>query len=251
MLTKIMVGGLIVGLFSMIFGANEVEVTRPDFANVINKAVHFNNGVSLSYDIPGNLSKLFGYAEGYVENSARTFKASLGDKQGFESDGWRLAKKIDGGMWDYLGDKKKGLGGELGTLNVNIALNSYPGGAFDTYLVDSYEVFLNGPEGKNTEIRQSEMGEGATDEELGHWIVTGPGPIDRISFSDREFLSWRVSNEHRGYEFIYYALPVDDTTFITFLFYYTAKANNEQEYAEHSAFILEDIQTFMQRVVIK
>ncbi len=239
------------GLFSMIFGANEVEITRPDFTNVINKTVHFDNDVSLSYEIPGNLSKLFGYAESYVADSARTFQVSLENQKDFGPDGWRLAKKIDGGMWDYLGDKNKGLGGELGTLNVNIALNFYPGGAFETYLVDSYEMFLNGPEGKNTEIRQSEMGDGATDEELGHWIVTGPGPIERVSFSGREFLSWRVSNEHRGYEFIYYALLLDDKRFVTFLFYYTAKAKNEQEYTEHSALILEDIQTFMRRVVIE
>ena len=108
------------GAFSSFFENDEPKLIRPDYANVINKEVIFDNGVLLSYEIPTNLSKLMGYAERYVSESPRVIKVNLLDQQGFEQqgfeqDGWRYAKKIDGGMWNYLGDKKKGLNGELGT----------------------------------------------------------------------------------------------------------------------------------------
>jgi len=82
----------------MIFGAKEVEVTRPDFANVINSTVHFSNGVSLSYEIPGNLSNLMGFAGGYVAGSPRTFQVSVDEQENFSQRRWRMAKDTEGSM---------------------------------------------------------------------------------------------------------------------------------------------------------
>ena len=250
MLTKIMVGGLIVGLFSMIFGAKEVELTRPDFANVINKAVHFNNGVSLSYEIPGNLSNLMGFAGGYIAGSPRTFNVSVDEQQGYSQRRWRMAKDIEGSMWDYLGDNKKGLGGELGTLYFDLSLNQYTGTSLEKHILREYEIYLNGPNGKNTKVRLDEMGETIPDEELGDWIVHAPTVIEKRMVGGAEFLYWQQRNEHRGYDFVYYVLPLDDQRFVSFMFKYTVKANSEQDLKEQTAIMLDDIETFMQRVTV-
>ncbi len=247
---KTIAGGLIVGLFSMIFGANEVEITRPDFTNVINKTVHFDNDVSLSYEIPGNLSNLMGFAGGYIASSPRTFNVSLDEQEGFSQNRWRMAKNIEGSMWDYLGDKKKGLGGELGTLYFDLSINQYSGSSLEKYILREYETYLNGPSGKNTKVRIDEMGEAIPDEELGDWIVHAPAVIEKRMVGAVEFFYWQQRNEHRGYEFVYYALPLNEQRFVSFMFKYTVKANTEQDLEEQTAIMLDDIDTFMQRVVI-
>jgi len=250
MLAKILAGGLIVGLFSSIFGGKAVEIIRPDFSNTINKAVHFSNGVSLSYEVPGNLSNLMGFAEGYKDGSPRSFEVSLEDQQGFSQVRWRTAKSIEGAMWKYLGDKKKGLGGELGGLNFDLSLNQYQDDSLKSYIFQAYETYLNGPNGSNTEIRESEMGDGATDEELGDWIAYAPDKIEHRDISGTYFLFWPQRNEQRGYEFIYYVLPLNEQLFVSFRFQYSANGSSDQEYSEHTSMILEDIDAFMQRVVV-
>lgn len=250
LVVKLITGGVIVGLFSLFFGAKEVETVRPDFTNVINKAVHFGNGVSLSYEIPGNLSSLMDFGQGYMKDSPRTFDVSLDDRQGFSQDRWRMAKSIDGAMWSYLGDKKRGLGGELGGLNFDLSLNQYQGDSLESHIFQSYETYLNGPNGSNTEIRESEMADGASDEELGNWIAYAPSKVERREIAGAAFLYWPQSNEQRGYEFIYYVLPLNEKFFVSFRFQYSANANDDQEYAENISMIREDIDTFMQRVVV-
>lgn len=238
------------GLFSMFFGAKEVEITRPDFSDVINKAVHFSNGVSLTYEVPGNLSKLMGYSKGYKAESPRTFQVKLDDNAGFSQNRWRMVKEIDGGMWDYLGDKKKGLGGELGTLYLEVGLNQFNGPTVESYVLQAYETFLNGPKGKNTKVRIDENGETIPDDELGDWIVHAPKSIEKRQISDTEFLFWEQRNEQRGYDFIYYVLPLNEQHFVSIRFHYTVKANNKQDLQEQKAIMLEDIDNFMQRVLV-
>lgn len=250
MLGNILAGGLIVGLFSMIIGAKEVDITRPDFSNVINKAIHFSNGVSLSYEIPGNLSTQMGFAKGYIEGSPRTFNVSLEDQEGFSQIRWRFARSIEGAMWSYLGDKDKGVGGELGGLNFDLSLNQFQGDSLEVHILQAYEKYLNGPNGSNTEIRESEMGEGATDEELGDWIAYAPSKIEQREVSGTTFLYWPQRNEQRGYEFVYYVLPLNEKLFVSFRFQYSVNGKSDQEVSEHTSMVLEDIETFMQRMVV-
>ncbi|MFC1747602.1 hypothetical protein ACFL2V_02220 [Pseudomonadota bacterium] len=109
-----------------------------------------------------------GFANGYMEGSPLTFKVSLEDKQGFSQKRWRMSKDIEGAMWDYLGDKKKGLGGELGTLHFDLSLNQYSGDSLEAYILQAYGSYLNGPEGTNSEIRKTEMGEGLP---MRGWVI--------------------------------------------------------------------------------
>jgi len=241
-------GVFVMGIISLLFGCKEVELIQPDFTNSMNKVIHLNNGATLSYEMPGNMSNNFNFSERYKVESPKTYRIDISDTSEYKPDTWKLAKKIDGGMWDYFGDKKKGLNGELGSLNVALFISEYSDGNIERYVLNAYENFLNGPDGLNTKMRSSEMGQSYTDIELGDWIVNAPPQLNRITFGGKEYFHWQVKNENRGREFVYYIFPLDDKHFISFMFHYTVKVKDEQGLAAQTGFVLADIARFMKHV---
>lgn len=237
---------LILGLFSLLFGCDNTEISRPDFSDSMSKVVHFSNGTQLTYDMPGNMSDMFNFSDRYKNESPRTFNYDFSDASGFKKDNWRIVKNIDGAMWAYIGPKNKGVGGEVGELKIDILVNEYSGEDFGSFVVDAYEDYLNGPEGVNTNIRNSEIGQDATDEELGSWIVSGPKALEKRKLNDIEYFYWAVENEQRGNTYAHYIL--DDHYFLSFSFNYKVRAGSDSEYEAQLGLVVEDIDKFMQRV---
>lgn len=236
------------GLLSFLLGCNAAVETGPDFSQTVNKVIHFENSPSIAYEMPGNMSNLFNFAEKYANESPKTFNITNLNAVDYKQDKWRLAKSIDGAMWDYLGKKSEGPDGELGRLNVDFSINKSEPIELEAFIERAYEHFLNGPDGMNTEIRESEDAQGLSDDELGHWIVHAPTKFERKTINGTEYLHWSVTNEHRWREFVYYVFPLNDETFVAIQFHYSISANGEEPHQKQNTIILSDIDNFMQRV---
>lgn len=243
--------GTMLSLFSGLLGCKTIDLSGPDFEDPILKVAQVEPSLQLSYEVPGNMSKLMNFAERYKSESPRTYKIGLDNNVDFKTEQWRLSHKIDGAMWEYHGPKDKGIDGALGELNFRISLDkSDKNKNLSEFIIDSIDHYLNGPDGFNTEVRESEIGEGKTDEELGSWIIKTPTSLEPLTQSDRKFLSFSIVWREGEY-YKYFVLPVNDERFLTLTFRYTVSANSGEEHSENEKIILQDIEKMVANIAIQ
>ncbi|WP_139309763.1 hypothetical protein [Teredinibacter haidensis] len=241
------------GILANLLGCKTTPTRGPDFLDTRIKVIHLNTGLSIHYEMPGNMTSMFNYGERYTLESSSTLQVDISDASKYEQDYWRNAYYIDGATWDYESKKNKGIAGQLGSLNVRISVNRHEehNGSLPEHIEAAYEKFLNGPNGLNTEMRQGVEGEAPlSDEELGDLIVRTPTIKDTREYNGVTLLTWSIANEHPGRYFHYFVYPIDAQHFLSLRFYHVITAKNNHEVNEVHSRAEQDIEQFMQRVTI-
>lgn len=93
-----------------------------DFSRGVAKQIYFSNDWTLTYVMPGNFSKSQEFAGKYQKQSVQGYAIDLESTEGVHRDRWANQIYIDGAWWDYKGRFWQGLGGDLGSLRIDLAL---------------------------------------------------------------------------------------------------------------------------------
>lgn len=235
-----------------IFGCSTQSAPKgPDFEHTIDKVLHINQEVRIHYSIPKNLSTMFNYAERYENETSRSVSVPSLSELTIEPHLWRDSHEIDGGMWDYIGSRKQGLGGDMGGLHFHVSIDKKPSQeSTEAFVNRSLDEYLNGSDGINTDVRNSEMGKGLDDEELGHWIIKSPTPTEStIAGVPATYytLDWQ-----NGKQYQIYLVPLSNPEYLVcFTFYYTVSSQTIEEHEQQTARVLEDIERIKSLIKIE
>lgn len=200
-------------LFSKLLGAKPAR-SGPDFEQLEPVVIRLDKH-ELSYAMPGNLSNFYGFAEKRAQWQLPRSLRYRDSDIAYKSFLWRNEHFVDAGRWDYLNQRER----ELASLELSIDIVRAPLSFGDRaglaeYLRQCYEIYLEGPEGLNTKIRQ-ECPEDS-DDDLEGWLVNMP------AFEPRPpWVHWRVFKEVSHVPTIYYAQPLDDCHFLMVNFRYS------------------------------
>lgn len=227
---------------SFLFGCKPASLQGPNFNQTFPKVLHIKPGITVTYEMPSNMSNLMNFAQRYAEESPSTIIFNTAEIQRYEKWHWRAAKKLDGAMWDYAikGDAD---------LKVRIDVTVKPSPDDLQVVIQSlYEEFYNGEDGLNTRFRKSRPNR--SDEEFGSWIKPVPNNFRETSINGVNVLTWSEEGRDTGREAQYYALEIQGQFFLTFAFLYTISTNSEKEQESIRKRIPNDIDEFMKRIHI-
>lgn len=237
-------------LLSFLFGCKQLPIKGPDYSDVIPKVIHLSTGKTIEYEMPGNMTKEFNYAQRYKNESERTLNVDLADDSKYKQDTWQTAFTIDGASWDYLAGKSQGMKGKMGNITLNIFAGRYTGN-IQHFITSSYEAYLNGPKGNNTRVRKFGADQGIGMVDLSHRLVKSPDSFDARKIGNAEFVHWTMKNEHPGRFHSYFICVVDDTHYVAFSFYHHFTLASEEELEGMESNVRGDIEDFMSRVIIR
>lgn len=240
---------VVMSIFNFLFGCKQMPIKGPDFSETIFKVIHIGSGISMEYEMPGNMSEYFNYDQRYKSESERTLKVDLVDLQ-YGRNTWQLAWNLDGAAWEYTAGKSQGLNGELGSISFNLFAGRYSGD-LNAFVAEAYDEYFNGPEGANTEVRKIAKEERKSADELDFLMVKPPQSFATQNINGTNYLHWKLENEHPGRTYDYFLYRVDDQHYLAFMFYHTFSAGSEEELAQMKTLINEDIDKFMSHVFIK
>lgn len=230
-------------LLSALFGCKATPLKGPDFDVTIPKALHIQPYFTVTYEMPGNMSNLMGFAARYPTESPRTIVFNTKDHNDFSRRGWKKALKIDGAIWEYNIKNR-------GSLNLAIEIVNKPEStSLTNFLKNSYEEHYNGENGINTEVRAENPN--ISDEELGGVIRNPPVLYKPVKLNGTESLSWTEIDEFSGFKIIYYAFKLDEIHTLFFSFDYSMSIKRESDIPLLEEKIQADIQEYMSRVAIE
>ena len=174
--------------------------------------VKFSQAGELSYTVP--------YAQQHTEGKSVLREMDLSDTSLFNPNGWRISHQLGFYSWEFGRFIPFKMQGEAGDFRMTVSVNCYEGD-LKKFILDSYEEYFNGPDGRNTEVRQSpDFGQDLTDEELGPWIVHVPESLDVKMVNAIEFLHWSVSNEFQQRPHLHFAYALTEDKYVLFTFSY-------------------------------
>lgn len=228
---------------SALFGCKSNSLFGPDFNNSIEKNIEIEPGITVSYRVPGNLSKMLNFAERYAKESPNTIRVRLNDALECDSWHWRRSCQVDGAMWDY---KAKG------DISLNLRIELMPvesASDAETAIKELYEKFLNGANGINTAVRNRNPG--IPDEDLVHWIRPIPNDFSWNVVGYKRTLSWSEGSDDRGKYTRYYSFVIAEDMLLNFVFMYTTSSHNAKERERAKEQIPDDIASFMQHVEVR
>jgi len=194
-------GGVIISLLvwgGMALGVsmNRKRFSVPSLDEAWTQTIIFSNGCQFRFTLPKPQNN-------YSEHED-IIRIDLASEDKFEQQAWQRAHMIRCEGWHYGRFIPMTGGGEDGELIVSLSLNQCDDMELSNFIIASYQNYYNGPEGSNTELRQSEMGEGLSDEELGDWLVKVPHYIETTSINGSDYSHWCLERKS-GYSHIYYA----------------------------------------------
>lgn len=231
---------LLMSLISTLFGCKPASLQGPDFNQTIPKILHIKPGITVTYEMPSNMSNLMNFGIRYPNESPRTITFDTTEEHKFQLWHWRESVMLDGAMWDY---KMKG----RADLNLRIDIALKPElTSLKSFIASLYEEFYNGENGLNTNFRRKRPNR--SDDELGSWIKSIPNDFSEISVNGAPAFTWSEDSRDTGQGARYYALEFHDRYFLTFAFLSSISARNTKELEMAKNKIPQDIAAFMERV---
>lgn len=191
----------------------------PVFEDVDEQTIHFSNGYLLRYKFP----KLQ-YNYGQIKDD---IYIDLTSDDEFVQTEWQSARMIRHEVWHYGRVIPMMGGGEDGELLVRMSLNKYNDKKLDDFIITSYQKYYDGPDGLNTEVRQSEMGKGVTELELGDWPVKMPVCIESRFVNGCKYLYWELKIRTSSCQ--YYAYHLCSDRFFLVEFKYRGSDDNKKQ----------------------
>ncbi len=237
-------------LLTFLFGCKQIPVKGPDFSDAIFKVIHLDSGLSIEYEMPGNMSKYFSYDQRYKEESERTQSITLSESLKCQQNTWQQAHEFDGATWEYTAGKSQGLNGELGNLNINLFIGCYTGD-IKAYISQAYDAYLNGPSSPNSEARAFGGREGLDEDEIAQMLLESPSALNEKKINNVNYLYWTMKNEFSDRPHTYFLYVINERYYFSVRFDHGFSVSSDEELAEIKKLVACDMEKFMSRVFIR
>lgn len=237
-------------LLTFLFGCKQIPVKGLDFSSAVFKVIHLDAGLSIEYEMPGNMSKYFNYDQRYKEESERTLNIELSEDLRCQKSTWQKAYEFDGATWEYTAGKSQGLNGELGNISINLFIGCYTGD-IQVYITQAYDTYLNGSSGPNSEARAFGAREGRDEDEIAQMLMEGPKALHEKKINNASYLYWTMEKEFSDRPHTYFLYVINKKYYFSVRFDHGFSVKSDEELAGMKQQISSDVEKFMSRVVVK
>lgn len=239
---------LIMAFLSTLLGCDN-KLTGPDFDHQENKVIVLNQAFRIDYQIPGNLSRLMDFEKEYKKQPKSISINNISHLE-FSHEDWRDSIGLDSATWEYYRGQRNKEANTAADFSLDIDIHKSTTNELPSlihFLENNYETFLNGENGKNTKIKRKFHD--LTDDELGQWIVSIP-EFNIVNINGVEFIKWKTFGEITGRHLNYYITPIDHNHYLAIYFSYSFSAKNEKELNALEDMTNNDIERFMNQILI-